>query len=96
MDDTSGGSGTAQGYGARTRLATSPGFKDLRPTFAVRRRTAWYQQGADVPRLLHHLGVYLGHMSLAATQVYLTMTPELLHQASTRLARYARGEDDHA
>ena len=67
----------------------------LRHTFAVHRLTAWYRQGADVQRLLHRLSVYLGHAHLAATQVYLSMTPELLHQASTRFERYARGEDGH-
>jgi hypothetical protein len=45
---------------------------------------------------LYHLSVYLGHAHLAATQVYLTMTPELLHQAGTRFERYALGEDSHA
>ena len=67
-----------------------------RHTFAVHRLTEWYRQGADVQRLLHHLSVYLGHAHLAATQVYLTMTPELLHEAGTRFERYARGEDGHA
>ena len=48
-------------------------------------------------RLLNHLSVYLGHTYLlAATHVYLTMTPELLHQAGTRFERYARGEDSDA
>ena len=47
-------------------------------------------------RLIHHLSVYLGHAHLAATQIYLTMTPELLQQAGTRFERYARGEDGHA
>jgi len=42
------------------------------------------------------LSVYLGHAHLAATQVYLTMTPELLHEAGTRFERYARGGDGHA
>ena len=32
----------------------------------------------------------------AYTQVYLTMTPDLLQQAGVRFERYARGEDDHA
>jgi site-specific recombinase XerD len=73
-----------------------PRLHDLRHTFAVHRLTAWYRQGADVQRLVHHLSVYLGHAHLAATQVYLTMTPELLHQAGTRFERYARGEDGHA
>jgi site-specific recombinase XerD len=73
-----------------------PRLHDLRHTFAVHRLTEWYRQGADVQRLLHHLSVYLGHAHLAATQVYLTMTPELLQQAGARFERYACGEDSHA
>lgn len=73
-----------------------PRLHDLRHTFAVHRLTEWYRQGADVQRLVYHLSVYLGHTSLAHTQVYLTMTPELLQQASTRFERYARKEDGHA
>jgi integrase/recombinase XerD len=73
-----------------------PRLHDLRHTFAVNRLTTWYRQGADVQRLLHHLSVYLGHTDLSCTQVYLTMTPELLHEASKRFERYALGEDDHA
>lgn len=74
-----------------------PRMHDLRHTFAVHRLTAWYRQGADVQRLIHHLSVYLGHAHLVDTQVYLTMTPELLHQAGTRFERwYNRRENDHA
>jgi integrase/recombinase XerD len=73
-----------------------PRLHDLRHTFAVHRLTAWYRQGADVQRLLYHLSVYLGPAHLAATQVYLTMTAELLHQAGTRFERYALGEASHA
>jgi integrase/recombinase XerD len=73
-----------------------PRLHDLRHTFAVHRLTEWYRRGADVQRLLHHLSVYLGHAHLAATQVYLSLTPELLHEAGTRFERYARGGDGHA
>ncbi len=73
-----------------------PRLHDFRHTFAVNRLVAWYRQGADVQRLVHHLSVYLGHARLAHTQVYLTMTPELLAQAGTRFERYARGEDNDA
>jgi integrase len=73
-----------------------PRLHDLRHTFAVHRLTAWYRQGADVQRLVYHLSVYLGHDCLAHTQVYLTMIPELLQQASTRFARYAGQEDGYA
>jgi integrase/recombinase XerD len=51
---------------------------------------SWYRQGADVQRLLPQLATYLGHVHIAATQRYLTLTPELLHQASQRFEYYAR------
>ena len=55
----------------------------------MNRLTSWYQQGADVQKLLPLLATYLGHVKLSATQVYLTMTPELLHEASVRFEQYA-------
>jgi hypothetical protein len=42
-----------------------------------------------VQRLLPQLSTYLGHANIAATQRYLTMTPELLREASARFERYA-------
>jgi site-specific recombinase XerD len=72
-----------------------PRIHDFRHTFAVHRLTSWYQQGADVQRLLHHLSVYLGHVHLRDTQVYLSMTPELLHEASQRFERYTGKEACH-
>jgi len=68
------------------------GKRHLRHSFVVRRLTSWYEQGADVQKLLPQLSTYLGHVSIAATQVYLTMTPELLHAASVRFERYALPE----
>jgi integrase len=72
-----------------------PRLHDLRHTFAVHRLTSWYRQGADVQNLLPHLSVYLGHAHLAATQVYLSMTPELLAEAGARFERYAGKEGGH-
>jgi len=46
------------------------------------------RHSSAVQQLLPQLSVYLGHTYLAATQTYLTMTPELLHQASVRFERY--------
>ena len=68
-----------------------PRLHDLRHTSAVHRLTTWYREGKDVQKLLPQLSVYMGHTLLAATQRYLTMTPELLHQASLRFERYATG-----
>lgn len=72
-----------------------PRLHDLRHSFAVDRLTSWYRQGKDVQKLLPMLSIYMGHVHLAATQVYLSMTPELLHEASTRFEHYAREEYRH-
>lgn len=66
-----------------------PCLHDMRHSFAVHRLVSWYRQGADVQQLLPCLSTYLGHSSVASTQVYLQMTPELLREASRRYERYA-------
>jgi len=66
-----------------------PRLHDLRHTFAVNRLIAWYRDGADVQACLPLLSTYLGHMNVTGTQHYLTMTPELLAEASKRFERYA-------
>ena len=71
-----------------------PRLHDLRHTAAVHRVIAWYRQGADVQRLLPQLATYLGHVDIAATQRYLTMTPELLEEAGRWFERYAQEEVD--
>ncbi len=78
----------------RTGGRENPRLHDLRHSFAVHRLMAWYRQGADVQRLLPALSTYLGHSDLEGTKVYLTMTPDLLAQASLRFARYAGGGSD--
>jgi site-specific recombinase XerD len=66
-----------------------PRLHDIRHTFALNRLISWYREGADVQRLLPCLSTYLGHVDVTATQRYLTMTPDLLHEASLRFERYA-------
>jgi integrase/recombinase XerD len=83
--------GVSRNDGARYQ----PRLHDLRHSFTVDRLTAWYREGKDVQKLLPALSTYLGHISVAATQVYLTMTPELLRQACGRFERYAFGEGRH-
>jgi integrase/recombinase XerD len=72
-----------------------PRLHDIRHSFAVHRLTSWYKEGADVQKLLPRLATYLGHVKLEATQVYLTMTPELLHEASVRFEQYVFQEERH-
>jgi integrase/recombinase XerD len=66
-----------------------PRIHDIRHTFALNRLLSWYREGKDVQSLLPFLATYLGHVNVAATQRYLTMTPELLHEASLRFQQYA-------
>ena len=66
-----------------------PRLHDLRHSMAVHRLVSWYREGADVQRLLPQLATYLGHVHIAGTQRYLTLTPELLREASVRFERYA-------
>jgi integrase/recombinase XerD len=67
-----------------------PRLHDLRHAFSVHRLVGWYRQGADVQRLLPQLATYLGHVHIAATQRYLTMTPELLQEANKRFEHYVQ------
>lgn len=69
----------------------SPCLHALRHTTAVHRLTSWYRDGADVQRLLPALSTYLGHADLDGTSVYLSMTPELLQEASACFERYVNG-----
>lgn len=72
-----------------------PRIHDIRHTFAVHRLEAWYREGADVQRLLPQLSTYLGHVNVRETQVYLSMTVELLQQASQRFEHYCLAEVTH-
>ncbi len=73
-----------------------PRLHDLRATFAVHRLVAWYREGVDLQTRLPLLATYLGHINVSGTQVYLTMTHELLAEASRRFERYARPVEEDA
>lgn len=68
-----------------------PRLHDLRASFAVHRLVSWYRSGDNLQRLLPQLSTYLGHINIQGTQRYLTLTPELLREASDRFERYAMG-----
>ena len=70
-------------------VSCQPRLHDLRHAGAVHRLISWYRSGADLQLLLPHLATYLGHIDLAGTQRYLTLTPELLREASARFEAYA-------
>jgi integrase/recombinase XerD len=77
---------------SRTDRRYQPRLHDLRHTFAVTRVLTWYRQGENVQRLLPHLSTYLGHVRLQSTTRYLSLTAELLEEASSRFKQYAEPE----
>jgi len=81
----------AAGVKRPTGCRYQPRLHDLRHTMATHCLVNAYRTGADVQALLVNLSVYLGHVSLAGTQKYLTITPDLHRQAGARFARYALG-----
>ena len=61
-----------------------PRVHDLRHAFVVNRMLAWYREGINPQSRLPYLATYLGHKDINSTLVYLTITQELLQQASER------------
>jgi integrase len=73
----------------RAKLKPAPGrvgprVHDLRHAFVASRMLAWYRDGINPQSHLPYLATYLGHKDINSTLVYLTITQDLLHQASER------------
>lgn len=66
-----------------------PHVHGLRHSFAVRTLLRWYREGLDPATRLNHLSTFLGHVRPQSTAVYLTITSELLQEASRRFATFA-------
>ena len=66
-----------------------PRIHDLRHSFVANRMLAWYREGINPQQRLPYLATYLGHKDIHSTLVYLTITQELLQQASERFRAYA-------
>lgn len=66
-----------------------PRIHDTRHSFAVHRVLQWYREGKDVQALLPLLVTYMGHRGLESTQLYLSITPDVLHEASARFRHFA-------
>ena len=65
--------------GTITPLETrNPNLHSFRHSFAVHRVEQWLREGINVDSKLPLLSAFLGHVDAAATQVYLTMTPQRL------------------
>jgi integrase/recombinase XerD len=73
----------------RAKLKPDPGrlgprVHDLRHAFVASRMLAWYREGINPQSRLPYLATYLGHKDIHSTLVYLTITQDLLQQASER------------
>jgi len=55
----------------------------------VNRMLTWYREGINPQARLPFLATYLGHMDINSTLVYLTVTQELLQEASERFRAFA-------
>jgi integrase len=66
------------------RGRVGPRVHDFRHAFVVNRMLAWYREGINPQSRLPYLATYLGHKDINSTLVYLTITQELLQQASER------------
>jgi len=73
------------GSDARTR----PRLHDLRHSFAISTLLRWYRTCQDIGPWLFRLSTFMGHSSISSTATYLTITGELLAEASRRFTRFA-------
>ena len=63
---------------------TGPRVHDLRHSMVVNRILEWYRSGINPQDRLHFLSTYLGHRDINSTLVYITVTQDLLQEASER------------
>jgi integrase/recombinase XerD len=61
-----------------------PGIHDLRHSMVVNRILEWYRAGINPQERLPFLSTYLGHRDIHSTLIYITVTQDLLQQASER------------
>jgi len=74
---------TLQGILKELHISTASGTRppclhSFRHSFAVHRVERWLSEGADLGVKLTLLSAFMGHVDIAATQLYLSMTPERL------------------
>ncbi len=83
----------ARQAGIRTVQGRTPRLHDFRHTFATRCLNDIYQTGKDPSASLPLLATYLGHVSIACTQVYLHPSAGLLATAGQRFFEHIHQSD---
>ncbi len=67
----------------------SPCPHSLRHSFAVGTLLRWYRERKNPAQYLLHLSTFLGHVNPDSTSVYLTITGDMLTEASKRFAKFS-------
>lgn len=67
--------------------SNGPRIHDIRHRFATKTLLNWYRKGLDINQKILLLSTYLGHKKPSDTYWYVTGTPELLAQATTRFEK---------
>jgi integrase len=70
------------------RGTIGPRIHDLRHSMVVNRIREWYRAGINPQERLPFLATYLGHRDIHSTLVYITVTQDLLQQASERFRTF--------
>jgi len=63
---------------------TGPRLHDLRHSMVVNRMLQWYRSGINPQDRLPFLATYLGHRDINSTLIYITVTQDLMQEASER------------
>jgi integrase/recombinase XerD len=71
-----------------SRGKTGPRIHDLRHSFVVNRMIEWYRAGINPQDKLPFPATYLGHRDIHSTLVYITVTQDLLQEASERFRTF--------
>jgi integrase len=72
----------------------APRIHDIRHSAAVNRLLRWYRDGVDVQSRLPLLSTFLGHADPRGTEVYLTITADLLREANARFHNHFGSQFD--
>ncbi len=70
--------------GIKTLEGRVPRTHDLRFTFTNHALLRWYRDGVDAQAHLPALSAYLGHVSIASTEYYLSFISDIGQMASDR------------
>ena len=73
-----------QAVGVPNRVKGGARLHDLRHTAAVHRLYKWYQEGHNPQNKIPLLSTFMGHRDVAHTQVYLTISRDLLREGDKR------------